>query len=269
MKLIIDNHEILTEKQIDDKKIILLADLHINKNLNKRMLSLVLNFLNENKVDMIVIPGDIMNSSYYSDKICLKKLEYLLSSFSEISKTILSLGNHDIYKMNSNNRHNFNNLNKIKNVYALDNAQIKLGNINFFGFCTSHKAYEVDKNKQDYIYVDEFNKANFHFKENEFNILLNHHPNQVTSEYVQKNLNELFKYIDIIVSGHLHNGYVPDEIEKIFKKTIKDYGIVETPELFPKRIISRINYCRGMHNIGNSKLIVTKGFRIYSFIYSN
>ena len=274
MKLIIDENNVETNKNIDNEKFVLLADLHLNKQLNQKMIDLVLSFLYENKVDAILIPGDIMNSSYYTDKICLEKLEYLLKQFGEISKTIISLGNHDIYKMTNEQRNNFDKLNRINNTYALDNAQVKIGNINFLGFSTSHKAYEVDKIKRNNIFIKEFSNANFKIKKDEFNVLLNHHPKPVASNYVQKSLSYLFKDIDLIVSGHLHNGYVPDEIEQFFKNTIKDYGISETPELFPKKIISRINYCRGMHSLKNSKLIITKGFRTYagyipSFIETN
>lgn len=274
MKLIVDKHFIETKKDVQVNKIVSFADIHLNPSLNKKMFKMLLNFLVNDPPEIITIPGDIMNAKYYSDRRCLDKLEYLLTSLSEFSNVFISLGNHDIYKMNSNERSNFDKLNRIKNVYALDNAQVKIKNLNILGFSPTHKAYEVEEKLGNKIFIEQFRKSNFNVSNQNFNILLNHNPLQIVDLNVQECLDNIFKYIDIIISGHLHNGYLPDEIEENFKNIIKDYGIRETPELFPKKIISKVHYCRGMHDFKNGKLIINKGFRSYagyipSFIPTN
>ena len=274
MKLIVDKHFIETEKNIQINKIISFADIHLNPTFNNKMIKLVLNFLRNDSPDIITIPGDIMNAKYYSDKRCLDRLEYLLKALSEISEVFISLGNHDIYHMSKYQRKNFDRLNRIKNVYALDNSQVRVKNLNILGFSTTHKAYEVEQNLGNKLFIEQFEKSNFNINDKYFNILLNHNPLQLVDLDVQESLDYILKYIDIIISGHLHNGYLPDDIENTFKNIIKDYGIRETPELFPKKIISKINYCRGMHNFKNGKLVINKGFREYagyipSFIPTN
>ncbi len=72
------------------------------------------------------------------------------------------------------------------------------------------------------------------------------------------------KAVDIIIAGHLHNGYVPNQIEELFKKQIRDYGVWEKPGILPPRLFAKIDLCRGMHELGESKLVVSKGVRPFT-----
>lgn len=262
-----DNFLLENSKIDEEKKIILMADLHLNLSMNKKILQLIQNFLNQNKnVDLITIPGDIMYAWQYSNPKYVKKLEYLLSAFREIAPVALSLGNHDLYKMNNEARRTFKDLSQIEDVYPLDNEQININGMTVTGFSPEHAAYSPSNHGEvaNKMFVEDFQKSGLIFKEGDFNVLLNHAPHPIASEYAQSKLKELYNCVDLIVAGHLHNGYVPDQIEKIFKDKIRDYGIWEKISLWPPALFSKINLCRGAHDLGKSKLIITKGVRMYT-----
>lgn len=260
MQLIIDEYNLKSKKIDKDLNIIAISDLHIDKYINANMLKIIIDFLNsEKQIDLITIPGDNMNAKNYNDYKCYNKLCYVLQSLSEIADCVISLGNHDIYKMNSEAKRKYLQLNKLNKVYALDNEQIHINGINITGFCPN----SISINKSD-NFVNCFRNCNFNFNNDDFNILLNHSPLEITNNDIQNKLNEIYNYIDLIIAGHMHNGYVPNFLENLLKDKIKDYGIYEDFSLVPPKLFSKINFCRGIHEIKNSKLIINKGFRKYA-----
>ncbi len=269
MEPIIEQFFIESQKLKNDKKIISMADLHINLKLNKKVLLAIQKFLYESsKIDLITISGDTLYASEYLRSEYMRKLEYLLSSFREIAPVVLSLGNHDIEKREEEAKKSFKSLEKIKNVYPLDNESIKINDMTVTGFYPRYQTYEKrnDGLQSEISFVKDFNNSGITFDEEEFNILLNHEPRYIKSRYTQSKLTELYEYVDLIVAGHLHNGYVPEIIERIFHEKIKDYGITLNQSIIPPRLFSKVNLCRGIYSLGNAKLIVTKGGRKYNGI---
>lgn len=260
MKLYVDRFGLSSGKIGKDKTILSIADLHINRILNPDILKIIVDYIKtySNEIDLVVIPGDIMNSWNFLDKNCMKKLLYFVRSIAEVTDVVISLGNHDVFRMTKGEMNRFMQLNKFPHIYALYNEYVELEGMRVIGFSPSHKTYN------DHIaYIREFKKMNPSFDESQYTLLLNHDPLQITDPFVIKNMKEELKYIDLILAGHLHNGYVPKIIESIFKESIKDKGIQESP----KSIFRITKYCRGKHNINGSNLIVTKGVRPYaSFI---
>ena len=95
--------------------------------------------------------------------------------------------------------------------------------------------------------------GNFNIKINAlFKIMLTHNPNFITNTLLTTNPS-LAEY-DLFVSGHNHNGCVPDILDELFYH----YGFFGPYfTLFPKK-------CRGIIDIYNSKLFVSKGYRKFA-----
>ena len=237
----IENHYNLSNKY--NKKIALFADIHYSKNYPLKYLKKITDNIKLNKPDYICIPGDIIDDATIIEE---KEIEYLIAfikELSKISKIIMSYGNHDeliIKKHNSkykNTKTFFEKLTEIKNVYFLDNENIVLDDINFIGYHKNpslFKKYENIDMKKDLQIIE--NK----FLKNKYNILLSHSPINI----LNYNLG-----VDLILSGHMHNGLVLP----IFKKG--NNGIVGPySSFFPKE-------CRGKIVKDDTILIVNGGVR--------
>ena len=114
------------------------------------------------------------------------------------------------------------------------------------GFSPNRTAYNPNKMPNQAIKeaYDCFITKNFIFKENDINILMSHENKFFTHPNALKNYESLYKNLTLIIGGHLHDGYVPLLIQKIFLKSLKDYGIWE-------KIPPKINMCRGAFKVSN------------------
>ena len=118
----IELHEdiVYSSKAIKDITLIHIGDIHFNKLTKDKKLQQIKEEIHKNNPDYVVITGDIIdNSSIIKDKIKIKKLLLFLTDISNFTKVIISLGNHDIYKLEDHKF--FKNLNELKNIYVLDN----------------------------------------------------------------------------------------------------------------------------------------------------
>lgn len=268
MKLNVDTFEVESSKVKENKRIITMADIHLTRTMNKNILKLIKDFLDQGeKIDLIAIPGDIMYSQQYSMRKNVEKLEYLLKSLSEIAPIALSLGNHDIQHKNEEKAKKvFKNLEKNEDVFPLVDEKVQISEMEVAGFSPKSDVYSPSNhgdvaNKR---FVEDFIASGLEFNEDEFNILLNHAPHPIASDYAQRLLREIFEKIDLILAGHLHNGYVPGFIEQRFRDIIADYGVWEKLTVFPPFVLAKINLCRGIHKLNNANLVVTKGVRKYT-----
>lgn len=253
MKLFVDNYEVESCKINKDKNIISLADLHINCLYNHNILNIIIDYIKNNpNIEIVAIPGDMMNSWNYNNSRSYTILKYFVSSLAETTKVILTLGNHDVFKMNSSSLNKFLKLNRIKNVYALINESIQLDDIILFGF----SGLEASLYNND-IYISQLIQTLCSIDSSKYNILLNHDPLRITDLNILNEINEYLEYVDLILAGHLHNGYIPNNLDY----QCGDLGLIETKKLPFYRITP---YCRGIHDVGNSKLLVTKGVRKYA-----
>lgn len=225
------------------KKIALFADIHYCKNYPLKNLNKIKKNIILNKPDFICIPGDIIDDATIIENDEIIKLINFIKDLARISKVILSYGNHDeliIKKYKSEYKDTtdfFNKLNNIENVFFLNNSNICFDDINFIGYHKNHllfKKHEKDDMTQD------LKKIKDKLKKNKYNILLSHSPINI----LNCDLN-----VNLILSGHMHNGLVLPIIKK------GNNGIVG-PEctFFPKD-------CRGLINKNDINLIINGGVR--------
>lgn len=252
----------------------LLSDIHVTNTAPLKLWNVLKEKIKESNPDYIFLPGDIVYTSddfldYDNSEILLK----LLYDLNNIAPTYISLGNHEFKsgkKSNSSYSVNF-----LKTIYdktgatildsRLEKQTVDLGDITVSGFSPRVEAY-YKINYEDWVsmFVEDYNNANLVFSDNKYNILLTHSPDLISNIEVLKELRSKLANIDLILTGHRHDGYIPKWLQHmIFKKT--DLGIdVSDGERKRDYIISVVDKCRGVHSVENSNMIVTRGVRKFA-----
>lgn len=230
-----------------NKKIALFSDIHLHKSYSLNILDKVYNNLLKNKPDYICIPGDILDEGInIENKKVYEMLKKFITDISKICYVIISLGNHDIsYRKNFKtnvciNKYEF--LNEIDNVFVLNNSVLVIDNINFIGYNLPFEYFSKRPYENYKKYMNDLdNKINI--SNDNLNILLSHTPIYINNIL---NSSNIMKKLNLVLSGHMHNGMMPILFEKL--KTNK--GIISPyKKLFPK-------YARGyfIKNIDNHKI---------------
>ena len=257
----------LKNKKINKKtRIILMSDIHISDIFNIKKLDIILKKLKKLNPDYICIPGDLIDGTNILKNPHNKSITLnFLKELGKISKVILSLGNHDVFKLirqknkkweDEKNELFFDEIKKIKNVYLLDDATYTEKNITFTGVTLSYKYYkETDENEE--LFIKELNSKMLETNNNKYNILLCHSPvNILKKESLEKV--QLLKNIDLILSGHMHNGMVHPLMEIIWRG---NNGII-TPN---KKLYPKAKYTRGLIEKNKKVLIISGGISKLSF----
>ena len=244
----ITNYKITTTNDMSNIKIALFSDIHYSKK-DKRIYK-ILKELEKVEVDFVCIPGDLYD--YYTSVEELEPFIFFIKKIAKTKKVILSLGNHDLKRINNKDFEQYHPnefikvLNEIENVYLLDNKMVDIGDISFYGLTIPFDCYFDEDLMDKYL-----NSLKIDFN-NKYNILLCHNPEIFTKQTMFKNI----KGVDIILSGHMHNGLIPFGVDKLFKT---NRGIISpTKVLFPK-------YTRGLIKVNNNKttLIISKGIKTF------
>lgn len=247
-----------SKKLIKNKKIFLISDIHIGTGFNIKKLDKIKKEIEKEMPNYICIPGDIIdNTNIINDKenIIIK----FLKDISMNTKVIISLGNHDICKLIRDKEGKrweydkrddfFNKIRGIKNVYLLENETYTDKDICFIGLSLSYEYYKTTGESIN-VLEKELNALNVKIDKNKYNVLLCHSPHRLTNECIKKT--KLMKDIDLILSGHMHNGMVHPIMELLWKG---NKGIITpTKELFPKAKITR-----GRVNLNDKVLIISGG----------
>lgn len=210
---------------------------------------------NEKQVDGILVPGDLLfYLSKYPDKRYFEALKrdfnYLVSSLS--APVFISYGNHDVLLSKENLAKEKWDLkyfldDRNNGVYVLDNEQVQIGDMTITGFSPKRDAYNTSYMPHkafDMAYQD-FQQCGFVFPNNHLNVLLSHENKFFTYPEIAQKYGDLYQNLTLIVGGHLHDGYVPIALQKMFPKQIKDLGIWEM-------IPTNIDMCRGLFKVSNS-----------------
>lgn len=257
-QLVVDKFKVITAKEFLDgiKKLVELADIHdginmVNKYGRKSLKLLEKYFEDADDIDAIVVSGDhVLSAKSYLDPKCMAHLEYLMQMFGEKAPTIVSKGNHDLYFGNAEIDKKFKSLEKINNVYPLDNEQVTIDGVTYTGFSPSLPAYSIMNygKKANETFIKDWRAAEFKFSDQDLNILLEHDPITISSDEVLEEINEDLKNITMIASGHLHNGYITTAHERRSKEKLSDKGIWESPLTRFK-----IDTCRGAYKLGNGE----------------
>ena len=222
MNAIVKNYNISDIKIKKDIKLCLVSDFHFSNKLDDLRFNKVLENIKNNKPDYICISGDFIDSSNVLEdkKVYDKSINYL-KSLAEISKVIFTLGNHDICKIKNKKITYYLNDNwikdicKIKNVIFLNNDIYEDNFIRFIGYAAYFKYYKKF-NEDEKLLIKDFNKKIPNIKDDKFNMLLSHSPVRILSYKSLNNINAL-KNVNVILSGHMHNGLTPNFIDKIWK----------------------------------------------------
>lgn len=216
-KILLVNEVKLENKDIpnsfDGIKIVHFSDLHYGNTININNIDKVITKINSINPDIVIFTGDLIDNKYNMTKEdttkltkSLKKINYNLGKYAVI-------GNHDFYKDEFNNIMYDSDFTLLKNsydtVYNKDNNPILIYGVDNVTY-GSPSLTELDKKELENI---------------SYKILLVHEP-----DYIDNILN---KYdIDLILSGHSHNGqiklfglkplYKPDGSKKYFSPHYKE-----------------------------------------------
>lgn len=262
MKYIYKQYEIETKKDIKDKKIITISDLHFNPNITKSEIDDLILKINDKLPEYIFLLGDITTFNNLEDNKFKENILYFFKLLGSISKTYLVLGNNDFLKNPSEKLH-YVNKDKIIDFYS--NLNIKLlynyvvqdNDLNIIGFnkLPIHYTYELKDIFKLREEISEIVEKIKHLLDNDkYTIFLTHSHLDILKLQL-----EFFKNIDLILAGHTHNGLVPNFLENIFPKNM---GIYTGGKLFQNNI-------RGMIKNDNQTIIVNGGITKISDSHSS
>lgn len=240
-------NKINSNKVKEKIKVVLLSDIHFSKYFIIDNLELIKNSIMKLEPDYICISGDIIDEvSIVSDTRLINTLTNFLTDLANISKTFVSLGNHDI--RDNKDLLYFKDL-KINNLYLLNNSYYIDKNVVINGYNMPIEYYYSKVNGEDakIMYQDLLkNKDKLYFSNKLFNISLIHSPICL----LDKDVSNYFSKCDLILCGHMHNGLVFSWLDKLVKN---NYGLVSPSKgLFP-------DMARGYKKIGNTNIIISGG----------
>ena len=225
--MIIKKYSISNWKVNREIKIAVFSDLHYSSLFKRRRFDDILNTLRKDKPDYICIPGDIVDDIGVLDiEDNCQELITFFKKLGSIATTFISIGNHDIKRI-VNNRSFYDEKRTFKNkfdclrgdnVILLDNEIYEIDNVRFIGFRLSFSYYYNLKSNEDLeMLVKDFNENIENFNDDKLNVLLCHSPICILDSYVIDRV-KMLKNIDIVLSGHMHNGMVFSVIDGIFPK---------------------------------------------------
>ena len=222
-----------------------------------------------NNPDYIIITGDtIDNPKITKEKDKIKLLLKFFENIKKDTKIIIGLGNHDI--TTENDKLFFQNLNELENIFFLDNDKYEDNLIYISGITLPHNYYyNITKKESPEVLIEHLYRCDNLIKKlpkEKFKISLIHSPINLTN----KQALNLLKEYDLILSGHTHNGMVPDLLEKLFKN---NSGLIApNKNLFPKIVKGKIekNNLTIIINGGITKLSLSsaKILNKLNFIYN-
>lgn len=244
------------------------SDIHYHPNVDKELFKLLVKYVRETKPDFIVMPGDLIETINFIDDMKEREFfESIIRASAEVAPVIIIPGNHEIGNFEINkfgNRdyeHNMRairyleSLNKINNVYFLNNEQTIIKGIMFLGFNPRLATYlkKNDKKTND-MFIEDYLKSGLKMAETDYNVLLTHNPILLANNTVQNTITD-FKITDLVIAGHLHDGYMPKSLDKILGKS--NAGLFFTPMIAPYPGV----WCRGVHDFGRGYIFISQGFR--------
>ena len=255
------------------QKIMVASDVHYQPSVSRDLFRTLVRYAQETNPDFIVMPGDQIETIDFIDNTYNKEFfESIIKQMAEIAPVIMIPGNHEIKDFspkNFSNRLNTNkndintkalnyldSLNKINNVYFLNNEQTTIKGATFLGFNPRLSSYQKMNDKRiEEEFIEDYIKSGLKMAEDAYNILLNHSPLQITSDGVLNAIPDFNNVTDLVISGHFHDGYLPKKLDKPLGKT--NTGLFFTPLIAPYPGV----ICRGVHDFGRGYLFVSQGYR--------
>ena len=245
MKKIHESIYIINKPQITNNyKIIVISDFHYNKKIKDKKLSIIINYLKSIKPDYILFAGDIIDSNNTLEDLELRnKLVSFLVDLSKISKLIIGIGNHELYYFRNKkkefffDKRFFDQLNKLDNIYVLNNSEYEDNNIYIYGLTLRFDYYNNYKEIEN---IDELIKSINDVPNkkinNKLSLLLVHSPIHLINKSRYNKSNDKLRYIydklsnyDYFITGHMHNGCVVPGLNELWKT---DKGIISPKKEF-------------------------------------
>lgn len=246
MKLISNEYNLKSNKIKKSINIYHLTDIHYTYFTSDKLLKKIINSINNIKPNYIVLTGDLIDSPKRIDQHSLDKLYSFLEYLTKTNKLIYILGNHEL-KCNNESEFDIypflNKLRKLNNLYLLDKDKPKVvfDDITIYTVDLDLEYYYVDLENNKERIRKNINDITKDMDINKYNILLSHTPSIVKDKEYFKN-----KSFDLILTGHMHNGLIPNYIN--YRK--HNFGILSPrKKLFPK-------YSRNMFDISNTHILV-------------
>lgn len=246
-----DSRYLIHNNYKNNIKIVVISDIHFSYNISNKKLNKIIKHIQVEKPDYIFVAGDIVDSL---DMIAKEKEKNRLITFleelSSITKTIMILGNHDLYRSVKNKdlieyEDYYNEISNIKNVYLLRDEYYEDKNILVYGLFQEYEYFGKHTKEDINVLVEEIDKINLK-KSNKIKFVLIHSPNYLINKSNYNNSNDKKKYIydklsyfDYIITGHMHNGCIPPGINELIKST---KGIISpTKKMFPINTRNTLN----------------------------
>lgn len=256
----------------DIKSMLVASDIHYHPNVDKDIFRLLVSYCRETKPDFILMPGDQIETIDFIDSSKEREFfEEIIKGLAEVVPVIIIPGNHEIsyfdptniktreYKENVKSLNYFESLNRFKNVYFLNNAQTEIKGMTFLGFSPRVDTYfKKGDPKTNKMFIEDYLKSGLKMAEKSYNVLLTHSPILLSEPMVLSSIDELNKLTDLVVTGHLHDGYLPKKLDNKLGNT--NFGLFITPLVAP--VPGMI--CRGIHDFGRGYLFISQGFRKFT-----
>lgn len=214
------------------------SDIHFNTNTKSSLFNKILVSVEKEKPDYIMITGDLIdlpNITMNDEKIY--ELIKFITDLGKLSKVLISIGNHDVHFDSDINF--FNKLDKIDNVYVLNNKSYSDEFVYVVGFTMPNiYYYNIYGKENPLVILDELDKNRKLFSnlpKDVVKIGMFHSPINLMREDVLKQFNEF----DLLLAGHMHNGMLFKWMSPFFPK---NSGLVgPSKKLFPKLSRGRID----------------------------
>jgi len=291
MKIHNEEFNIETKKINKDQVFCIIGDIH-NTNISKLSVwNKIIDEVRKSNPNFIIIPGDLI---YDADDLLNSrdKLTHLIKELSLIAPVYITYGNHDLKKgkklrFNDTNNY-FLDLEKDNNGINLINnkiSQVGKENIYLLGISPSYDSYYSEyKNKWANNFITELLNLDVRNIDSGSTFILVIHSPEVLKEvkrYLTEKLasddisqntreelnrvKEILELVDVFVCAHMHNGLIP-KIFEFGRKKNNSKGIVvcesqkaTADEIGHKIKFRVVDYCRGMHDFYNGKIIISRG----------
>lgn len=175
-----------------DLRVVLAADLHINTLVNKEIAREMVNKINDLNPDLVILPGDIVDTTSISAKDAVNELKNIQTKYG----VYYSLGNHEyLYDLE-----NIIELLKKQNINVLINNSIFIESIGLNIAGTADMSSLRYKNFINENRVISITKTFENINANYPVLLLSHQPKVISALKDQK--------VNLVVSGHTHGGQI-------------------------------------------------------------
>lgn len=263
-------------KKPQNQTFLFLSDIHYHPKVDKELYKMIVKDVIERRPDYVVITGDLFETDdFLDDSKSVQFFDTFIHCLAEISKVVMIPGNHDITDYNAKTFMNkqysgesrsikyLESLNRLTNVYFLNNEQLDMNSLTFIGLNPRNETYlkRNDPTTRE-LFIEDYLKGNYQLNSENYNILLTHSSLPLLDPIVLSSSTD-FNLYDLNLSGHWHNGHMPKWMDYFVKNT--DIGIFTVPRIAPIPGIP----CRGRHPFSRGEMFISRGFRkfgLFSFI---